>query len=250
MGASIPALRVLVTDFKHFTQRRQSDQSESQGSNFDFWDDPSRQSGRSLFKWGSFGGSKPAEPSTGTTSNISYKDSACMDLAPPAGLPAHLWKTDATKCSLTLNCETHSTAGSEVSGDLAPKTFISVPTPTLRAPSHNYPNLSQQLEDFLSSRKNSYAGTLNDSIYEGDTQPVIKAIARKDDRARDVKKRLMGRGITFKNASTSPSGDGCDRNMWSWGGVMEDGQSGKEHCSGGPERFVVIQTTEITVEFD
>lgn len=176
-----------------------------------------------------------------------------MDLAPPAGLAAHLWKPDSTKCSLTLNCETDSTAGSEVSGDLAPKTFISVPTTTHRAPSHNYPNLSQQLEDFLSSRKNSYAGTLNDSIYEGDTQPVIKAIVKKNDRARDVKKHLLGREVTFKNASTSPNKDGCDRNTWSLGGVMEDGQSGKEplvDCSGGPGRFVVIQTTEITVEFD
>ncbi|KAI7773934.1 hypothetical protein LA080_009624 [Diaporthe eres] len=201
VGASIPALRVLLADFKHFTQRRDSDQSESQGSNFDFWDDGSRQSRRSLFKWDIFGSSKSVEHTnaTGTTSTVSCSDTTT--LAPPVGLAANFWI---------------------------------FPTPTRPAPSHNYPNLSQQLEDFLWSRKNSYA-------------------ANKDYKPGAIKQRFLSVNPRFTKASKVGSKDDSDRDNWSLSSIMEDGNG----CKGplvlhgrAPGQFVVVQTTEITVEFE
>lgn len=253
VGASIPALRVLLTDFKHFTQRRASDQSESQGSNFDFWDDGSRQSRRSLFKWDIFGSSKSIDPSnaTGATSTITCSDTTT--LAPPVGLAANFWASDSAESPPGLNCEMLGTCGPGRNGDSTPKTSesLSVPTPTRPAPSRNYPNLSQQLEDFLWSRKNSYAGTLSESIYDGDSTPVVHTVSKQDNKARAIKQRSLGQKTHFTSAVKVASKD--DRDTWSLSSVIECGTGGKGPLvlnGGGPGQFVVVQTTEITVEFE
>lgn len=253
MGASIPALRVLLTDFKQFTQRRLSDQSESQGSNFDFWDDNSRQSRRSLFKWDIFGSSKSVEPSNAitTTSNVSCRDT--VDFAPPAGLAAHLWRSDSTESPPVCNFETVGTSRTEGSGSLTPETSISRPVPTHPAPSHNYPNLSQQLEDFLWSRKNSYAGPLSESIYDGDIRPVVNTVSKKNYNGRAIKQRFLGPKSQFTSALKPARKDDSDRDTWSLSNVIEHGESGKGPLvvhSGTAGQFVVIQTTEITVDFE
>lgn len=253
MGASIPALRVLLTDFKHFTQRRASDQSESQGSNFDFWDDRSRQSRRSLFKWDIFGSSKSVEPTnaTGTTSTISCSDTTT--LAPPVGLGSNFWVSDSAESPPKFNCEMLDACGTGRTGHSTPKTSLSVPTPTRPAPSHNYPNLSQQLEDFLWSRKNSYAGTLSGSIYDGDSNPVVNTVANKDYKAGAIKQRLLSVSPRFTKAPKVGSKDDSDRDTWSLSSVMEDGNGCKGPLvlhSRAPGQFVVVQTTEITVEIE
>ncbi|KAG6357456.1 hypothetical protein INS49_013333 [Diaporthe citri] len=251
VGASIPALRVLLTDFKHFTQRRASDQSESQGSNFDFWDDGSRQSRRSLFKWDIFGSAKSVEPTnaTGTTSTISCSDNTT--LTPPVGLAADFWVSGSVQSLPKFNCEMFGTCGTGGTGYSTPKTSLSVPTPTRPAPSHNYPNLSQQLEDFLWSRKNSCAGTLSESIYDGDSNPVVNTVSMKDDKSRDIKQRFLGQKMNSTSAMKVVSKD--ERDTWSLSSVMEDGNGCKGPLvlhSGAPGQFVVVQTTEITVEFE
>lgn len=132
-----------------------------------------------------------------------------------------------------------------------PKTSLSVPTPT--RPSHNYPNLSQQLEDFLWSRKNSYAGTLSESIYDGDTRPVVNTVSNKDYKARAIKQRFLNVKPHFTSVSKIAIKDDSDRDTWSLGSVMEDGGGGKGPIvlkGGAPGQFVVVQTTEITVEFE
>ncbi|KAL2272842.1 hypothetical protein FJTKL_05959 [Diaporthe vaccinii] len=253
VGASIPALRVLLADFKHFTQRRDSDQSESQGSNFDFWDDGSRQSRRSLFKWDIFGSSKSVEHTnaTGTTSTVSCSDTTT--LAPPVGLAANFWICDSAENPSKFNCEILGTCRTGRAEDSTPKTSLSVPTPTRPAPSHNYPNLSQQLEDFLWSRKNSYAGTLSESIYDGDSNPVVNTVANKDYKPGAIKQRFLSVNPRFTKASKVGSKDDSDRDNWSLSSIMEDGNG----CKGplvlhgrAPGQFVVVQTTEITVEFE
>lgn len=253
VAASIPALRVLLTDFKHFTQRRLSDQSESQGSNFDFWDDTSREGRRSLFKWDIFGSSKSVEPSKAskTTSDMSCSDTTT--LAPPAGVAATLWNPDPMETAPIFNSKVLCDSESDQSRGSTPKTSISAPRITRPAPSHNYPNLSQQLEDFLWSRKNSYAGTLTDSIYDGDQKPVVDAVSRKNNSARAIKKRfLCGKPYSTRKLAVA-SRDDSDRDTWSLNSVLEDGQGGKAfslHHGGGGGQFVVLQTTEITVEFE
>lgn len=135
--------------------------------------------------------------------------------------------------------------------DLTPQTSLSVPTPTRPAPSHNYPNLSQQLEDFLWSRKNSYAGTLSESIYDGDSTPVVNAVSKQDSKARAIKQRSLGQKTHFTSSMKVASKD--DRDNWSLSSVMECGTDGKGPfalSNGGPGQFVVVQTTEITVEFE
>ncbi|KAH8760448.1 hypothetical protein F5883DRAFT_681000 [Diaporthe sp. PMI_573] len=253
VAASIPALRVLLTDFKHFTQRRLSDQSESQGSNFDFWDDTSREGRRPLFKWDIFGSSKSAEPSkaSGTTSDMSCSDT--MTLAPPAGLAANLWNPDPKESPPTFNSQVFCDSGSDKSVDSTPKTSISAPRITRPAPSHNYPNLSQQLEDFLWSRKNSYAGTVTDSIYDGDQKPVVEAVSRKKNSAGAVKKRFLCGKPHFTRKLSVASRDDSDGDTWSLSSVLEDGDGGKESSLrhvGASGHLVVVQTTEITVEFE
>ncbi|KAJ0120885.1 hypothetical protein J7T55_015622 [Diaporthe amygdali] len=254
VGASIPALRVLLTDFKHLTQRRLSDQSESQGSNFDFWNDGSRQSRRSLFKWDIFGSSKSVNPSqvTETASSISCSNTAT--LAPPAGLAAHLWIPDSTQSSPTFNCEVFGSSETGELGDTTHKAPIAVPKPMRPALSHKYPNLSQQLEDFLWSRSNSYAGTLNDSIYEGETSPVLNTVTLSHaTSARAFKNRLLGAKKHVESVSKAANKNCSDRDAWIQSSVLEDGRGDKGPLllhSGAPDRFVVVQTTEITVEFE
>lgn len=254
MGASIPALRVLLTDFKRFTQRRLSDQSESQGSNFDFWDDGSRQSRRSLFKWDIFGNSKSVDPSkaTGTTTEISCCDTTTI--APPAGL-AHIWRPDSPNLPPTFNCKMFGAAETDKSEDSTSEPSISIPTPTRPALSHNYPNLSQQLEDFLWSRSNSYAGTLPDSIYEGESMPAVNAVAvnKGETCAKAIKKRFPNGRKHFAGGFKGPEDDDSDKDAWSLSSKLEHGQAGKGALllhSGAPDHLVVIQTTEITVEFE
>lgn len=254
MGASIPALRVLLTDFKHFTQRRLSDQSESQGSNFDFWDDNSRSSRWSLFKWNGFASSKSAKPSniTGTKSTVM----SCSDtptLSPSAGLAADFWKADLAENTPTFNNEIFGTSETNKSRDSTPKTSIKVPEITRPAPSHNYPNLSQQLEDFLWSRKNSYAGTINDSIYDGDQKPVVDTVSKKNKGATATQKRFLRHKPFFTRSFKDSNSDDSDRDAWSLSSVLEHGQGDKESSlnhDGAPGHFVVVQTTEITVEFE
>lgn len=152
-----------------------------------------------------------------------------------------------------MNCETFCTYGAKTSGELTPETPVSVPTPTHPAPSHDYPNLSQQLEDFLWSRKNSYAGTLSESIYDGDTTPVVHISMKKDDNDRATKRRFLGVKSQLTSALKPASKDDGDRDAWSLGSVMEQGERGKGPLvlhSGAAGQFVVIQTTEITVEFE
>ncbi|KAG8162936.1 hypothetical protein KVR01_007414 [Diaporthe batatas] len=258
VGASIPALRVLLTDFKRFTQRRLSDQSESQGSNFDFWDDTSGQRRWSLFRWNGFGGSDSAKPSnmTGTTSTTitSCADPLALPLPAPMGNAARHWKTDTAGLSPKLNHEMFDISLSDTSGDQIPKTSASVPRVCRpAAPSHIYPNLSQQLEDFLWSRKNSYAGTLGESIYDGDEKPVVETMAGNMNGTRAAKKRLAHGRPRFitRNLKDFGSGD-SDVDTWSLNSALEDGQGGKASslCYGAAGQFVVVQTTEITVEFE
>lgn len=247
VAASIPALRVLLTDFKHFTERHLSAQSESQGSNFDFWDDHSRQSRRSFFKWDIFGSSKSIEPSnaTGTTSTITCSDTTT--LAPPAGLAAKFWISDSEESRPTFDCE--------ILGGLlensTPKASSSVPTPARPAPSHNYPNLSQQLEDFLWSRKNSYADTLSESIYDGDHNPALNTVSKNANKARAVEKRFLG--VKPKFTSGLEVANDNYRDPWCLSSVMEGGQGGKGSAvlhRGVHGHIVVVQTTEVTVEFE
>jgi hypothetical protein len=257
VAASIPALRVLLTDFKRLTQRRLSDQSESQGSNFDFWNDGSRSRRWSLFKWNGFGSSKSAglsKAGSGTTSDMSSTDTTV--LAPPAGLAARSWKPDPTAVALTFNGETFfdSTNIDSESGTSTPKTSITIPKFTHPAPSHNYPNLSQQLEDFLWSRKNSCVGTINDSIYDGDQKPVIETASRKETSARSAKKqRSLFQKQPFTRALKGGGirDDASDGDTWSLSSVLEDGSkvSPLRHAD-SPGHFVIVQTTEITVEFE
>ncbi|KAI3393582.1 hypothetical protein diail_3931 [Diaporthe ilicicola] len=259
MGASIPALRVLLTDFKHFTQRRFSDQSESQGSNFDFWDDGSRKSRRSLFKWDVFGSSKSVDPSkaTGTITEISCSEA--MTLAPPAGLAAHIWQANCSDSPPILNCEMFGVAEAEKSADSTPLAVpsISPPQPTRPALSHKCPNLSQQFEDFLSSRSNSYTGTLTDSIYEGEPLPVINTVAVNEGTSakKAIKKRFLNSKKHFAGVLKGAGKDEGGNDAWSFSSVLEHGQGGKGALllhSGAPacDHFVVVQTTEVTVEFE
>lgn len=253
VGASIPALRVLLTDFKHFTQRRLSEQSESQGSNFDFWDDSSRSSRWSLFKWNGFASSKSAKASnmTGTTSTM-ISCGETPTLSPPAGLAADFWRADPTE-KPRFNREIFGFSETDRSGISTPKTSISVPRITRPAPSHNYPNLSQQLEDFLWSRKNSYAGTLNDSIYDGNQNPVVDTVSKNNQGARATKKHFLSGRPLFERTFKDASNDDSDRDTWSLSSVLEHGQGDKEsslHHGCAPGHFVVVQTTEITVEFE
>lgn len=131
---------------------------------------------------------------------------------------------------------------------------VAVPTPTRPEPSHNYPNLSQQLEDFLWSRKNSYAGTLSESIYDGDTKAVVDAVvSRKDSSVRDMKKRLLSGKPYFTSAFKAARKDESDLDTWSLSSVIEDGKGCKGTLlmkEGAPGHCVVVQTTEITVEFE
>ncbi|KAL1848343.1 hypothetical protein Daus18300_013625 [Diaporthe australafricana] len=253
MAASIPALRVLLTDFKRFTQRRLSDQSESQGSNFDFWDDGYRQSRRSLFKWDIFGNSKSVDPSksTGTTTEISCGDTTT--LAPPAGL-AHIWRPDSADLPPTFDCKMFGAVETDNSEDSTPEPSISIPTPTRPALSHNYPNLSQQLENFLWSRSNSYAGTLPDSIYEGEIVPVVNAVVvNKETTAKATKKRFLTGRKHFAGGFKGSENDDSDQDAWSLSSKLEHGQAGEGAFlmhSGAPDHFVVVQTTEITIEFE
>lgn len=246
---------MLQTDFKHFTQRRLSDQSESHGSNFELWDDTSRSGKGSLFKWNIFGSSKSTESSTatGTSSNISCSDTTT--LAPPVSLAANFWNYESTQSTPKFSCETFGISGTGGSEDPTPKTSLSVPRPTRPAPSHNYPNISQQLEVFLWSRKNSYTGTLNDSIYDGDISPVAKNVSKKSSSAGPIKKGFLDSKTRFTHAHAlkRSSEAASDRDAWSLSGFTEDGQDckGPLHLHGGPPgHFMVVQTTEITVEYD
>lgn len=176
-----------------------------------------------------------------------------MDLAPPAGLAAHLWESVSPESPPLLNCEIVGTLSAKRSAELTPETPVSVPTPTHPAPSHDYPNLSQQLEDFLWSRKNSYAGTLSESIYDGDTAPVVQLSMKRDDNDRATKRRFLGVKSQLTSALKPASKDDGDRDTWGLGSVMEQGECGKGPLvlhSGAGGQFVVIQTTEITVEFE
>lgn len=252
VGASIPALRVLLTDFKYFTQRRLSDQSESQGSNFDFWDDNSRQSRWSLFRWNGFGSSKSAESSktTGTASTISRIDP--LALPAPMGNAAHQWKAEASENTPKYGGEKFNYESGMLE-DSTPKSPVSTPRVTRPAPSHNYPNLSQQLEDFLWSRKNSYAGTTTDSIYDGEEKPVVETVSKQINSKKAHKKRFFHvKPSATRDAKENSSTYDSDRDAWSLSSVLEDGQ-GDKACSlyhGGASQFVVVQTTEITVEFE
>lgn len=254
VGASIPALRVLLTDFKRFTERRSSEQSESQGSNFDFWDDRSGQSRWSLFKWNGFGSSKSTKSSniTGTTSTISYCDP--LSLPPPAGIAGHRWKFGPVETIPSLNGKVFDISASDISGYVTPKSSVSIPRITRAAPSHNYPNLSQQLEDFLWSRKNSYAGKLSDSIYDGEEKSVVETISKQNlnNSKRASKKRFFYVKPSSTTDLTEASRDDGDRDAWSLSSVLEDGQGDKacslHHADSG--QFVVVQTTEIIVEFE
>lgn len=232
-----------------------SDQSESQGSNFDFWHDNSRQARRSLFKWDIFGSHKSTEPSStsGTTSTTACSDTTT--LAPPAGLPGHMWLSDPVETLSKVDDDMLDFSQTDRPGNLTPRICVSVPTPTRPAPSHNYPNLSQQLEDFLWSRKNSYAGTLSESIYDGDTKAVVDAVvSRKDSSARDLKKRfLSGKPYFTSNAFQAARNDDSDLDTWSLSSVIKDGKGGNGTLlldKGAPGHFVVVQTTEITVEVE
>lgn len=247
VAASIPALRVLLTDFKHSAERNLSDQSESRGSNFDFWDDNSRQSRRSFFKWDIFGGSKSIEHSnaTGTASTITRSDTTT--LAPPAGLAATFWISISEESRPSFDCEI---LGGR-SGDSTSKASSPVPTPARPAPSHNYPNLSQQLEDFLWSRKNSYADTLSESIYDGGHNPVLNTISKNSNEAGAIEKRFLG----AKPQSTSDLKVANDnyRDPWCLSSIMEGGKEGKGSAvphRGAHGHIVVVQTTEVTVEFE
>jgi hypothetical protein len=181
---------------------------------------------------------------------------SCSDtttLAPPAGLAANLWSPDPVKNAPVFNSQVFCDSGSDKSVDSTPKTSISAPRITRPAPSHNYPNLSQQLEDFLWSRKNSYAGTLTDSIYDGDQKPVVEAVSRKNNSAGAVKKRFLCGKPHFTRKLTVASRDDSDGDTWSLSSVLEDGDGGKESSLrhvGAAGHLVVVQTTEITVEFE
>ena len=153
----------------------------------------------------------------------------------------------------TFNSQVFCDSGSDKSGVSTPKTSISAPRITRPAPSHNYPNLSQQLEDFLWNRKNSYAGTLTDSIYDGDPKPVVHTVSRKNHGARGIKKRLLCGKPYFTRKVTIDSRNDSDGDTWSLSSVLEDGDGGKESSLrhvGAAGHLVVVQTTEITVEFE
>lgn len=223
-----------------------SDQSESRGSNFDFWDDNSRQSKRSLFKWDIFGSSKSIEPSnaTGTTSTIACSDTTIF--APPAGHAAKFWISDSEESRPTFDYEI---LGGQIQNSL-PKAS-SVPMPARPAPSHNYPNLSQQLEDFLWSRKTSCADTLSESIYDGDHNPVLNTISKNANKARAIEKRFLGVKPQFTSGLKVANDN--DRDPWCLSSVMEGGQGGKRSAvlhRGVHGHVVVVQTTEVTVEFE
>lgn len=247
VAASIPALRVLLTDFKHFTERRFSDQSESQGSNFDFWDDNSRKSRRSFFKWDIFGSSKSVEPSnaTGTASTVTCSDTTT--LAPPAGLAATFWTSHSEDRRPKSDCE--SLGGRRA--NLTPDASSSVPMPARPAPSHNYPNLSQQLEDFLWSRKNSYADTLSESIYDGGHNPVLNTISKNPNKAGAIEQCFLGAKPQYTGGLKVAKDN--DRAPWYLSNVMEGGEGGKRSAvlhRGAHGHVVVVQTTEVTVEFE
>lgn len=176
-----------------------------------------------------------------------------MDLAPPAGLAARLWTSDSTESPPLFNCGIVSASGTKGSGALTPEASIFVPIPTHAAPSHNYPNLSQQLEDFLRSRENSYAGTLSESIYDGDIRPVVNTVSKKNYIGRAFKQRFLGPKSQFTSALKPARKDDSDRDTWSLSSVIEHGEGGKGPMvvhSGTAGQFVVIQTTEITVDFE
>lgn len=175
-------------------------------------------------------------------------------LAPPAGLAAHLWIPDSTESSPTFNCEVFGVSETAKLGDATQKASLAVPKPIRPALSHKYPNLSQQLEDFLWSRSNSYAGTLSDSIYEGETIPVVNTVTLSHDTsARAIKNRLLGAKKHVESVSKVVNKNCSDRDTWSQSSILEDGRSDKGPLllrGGAPDRFVVVQTTEIKVEFE
>lgn len=189
---------------------------------------------------------------TGTTSTmISCGDTPTLD--PPAGLAADFWKADMAENTPTFNHEIFGTSETDRSRDSTPIISRTIPTITRPAPSHNYPNLSQQLEDFLWSRKNSYAGTLNDSIYDGDQKPVVDTVSKNTKGATAPKKHFQGRKPLFTRSLKDASRDDSDRDAWSLSSVLEDGKGDKGpslHRCGASGHFVVVQTTEIIVEFE
>lgn len=123
--------------------------------------------------------------------------------------------------------------------------------PARPTPSHNYPNLSQQLEDFLWSRKNSYADTLSDSIYDGDHNPVLNTVSKNANKVRAIERRFL----VAESQSTSGLKVANDNNRdpWCLSSVMEGGRGGKGSevlYHGAHGHIVVVQTTEVTVEFE
>lgn len=176
---------------------------------------------------------------------MTYSDTTI--LAPPAGRAGKFWMSDSEENRPTFACKV---LGGQIGNSLS-KASLSVPMPARPAPSHNYPNLSQQLEDFLWSRKNSCADTLSESIYDGHHDPVLNTISKSANKARAIEEHFLDVNPQF--ASGLKVADGNDRDPWCLSSIMEGGQGGKGSAvlhRGAHGHVIVVQTTEVTVEFE
>lgn len=78
-------------------------------------------------------------------------------------------------------------------------------------------------------------------------------VSRKDSNVRDMKKRFLGGRPYFTNALKAAWKDDSDLDAWNLSSVIEDGNGGIRTLlldEGAPGHFVVVQTTEITVEVE
>ncbi|KUI62549.1 hypothetical protein VP1G_09664 [Cytospora mali] len=237
MAASIPALRVLLADIKHYTQRRLSGESESHGSNFDFWDGDA-----TFFKWGIFGGSKSNKLPESTSPQSDSTWSTATTMIPLDGSSLGLWTGKPPEDPPVFNCDIFQS--SKIDGklevvDTQSTTTCSLSTTiTSPTPSQKCPDLSKQFEDFLRSRRNSCAGTLSDVIFEGDTEAVLSsAMVSGRNSVKSVTKSFFDRKRNSVRSMMT-----VDKDTYGLSSVLENGR--------GDDHIVIVQTTEITIEYD